>query len=125
MEPNEWANNALKARLSDSNRTVGNYRKRVAASAQTNHSLKPLFDKIGVSEAHAAAQAEPDPVKRQQKVGVYVQKHVYFNAVVKKAIARNKANPQMVGVPLGKHAMDIHQETEKKKREAKKKPKSR
>lgn len=115
MKPHEWANSTLKARLSDPNRTMGSYRKRVAASAQTNHSLKPLFDKIGVSEAYAAAKAEPDPVKRQQLVGVYTQKHMQFNAIVKKAIVRNKANPQMVGVPLGKHAMDIHMEIETKK----------
>jgi hypothetical protein len=115
MKPHEWATTTLKARLSDPNRTVGSYRKRVAISAQTNHSLKPLFDTIGVSEAYKAAKSEPDPVLRQQKVGVYVQKHMQFNAIVEKAKARNKANPQLVGTPLGKHAMDIHMEIEAKK----------
>jgi hypothetical protein len=111
----EWATNTLNARLSDPNRTTGSYRKRAAASAQTNHSLKPLFDKIGVSEAYADAKGEKDPVVRMQKTGVYVQKHMQFNAIVKKAVARNKANPHMVGYSLGQHAMDIHTEIEEKR----------
>ena len=69
---------------------------------------------VGVAEAYADAKAEKDPVLRKQKVGLYIQKHVQFINITKKAQERNKLNPQMVGVPLGQHALTIHQEIQDK-----------